>query len=420
VNDLGIADFYDFFQAAWGCAPYPWQEALLREVIAAGWPPAVALPTGSGKTATLDIALFHMALAPAAPRRVVYVVNRRLVVDQAEERASRLKDLLEGALVGKESSPVLLKVAEALLRMGGETPFQIVKLRGGMPLDRHLVADPAAPTVVLSTVDQAGSRLLFRGYGLAPQAWPVEAGLFGIDTLFLLDEAHLERPFFDTLKTVAKMAERDGEKVGRPSPQIVALTATLATLEIPPEKVFQATEQDQRHPKLSRIWSTSKPLCKVTVSSGPRKDLDPLAKKLAREALRLKDDLERPILVVCNTTARARAVYRSLLEQGKALLLIGRARPYDRERIAHSSVEIQKMVDEGELDFLVSTQAIEVGADLDFGGLVTEHAPLDSLFQRLGRVGRRGRWPTTPVIVIYAPRYPGWPYDKETLANAWA
>ena len=51
---------------------------------------------------------------------------------------------------------------------------------------------------------------------------------------------------------------------------------------------------------------------------------------------------------------------------------------------------------------LVATQTVEVGANLDVDGLVTESAPWDSLVQRLGRLNRVGECPgATRAVVVH-------------------
>jgi predicted nuclease of predicted toxin-antitoxin system len=73
-NAAEAADFRVFFQAIWGFDPFPWQERLLHRLAtdndthqkhstkSTSWPDVLDLPTGSGKTAALDIAVFHLAL----------------------------------------------------------------------------------------------------------------------------------------------------------------------------------------------------------------------------------------------------------------------------------------------------------------------------------------------------------------------
>jgi len=64
---ISATSFPAFFDALWGYAPFDWQTRLLASVVAAGWPSTLDLPTGAGKTATLDIAVFALALDAARP-----------------------------------------------------------------------------------------------------------------------------------------------------------------------------------------------------------------------------------------------------------------------------------------------------------------------------------------------------------------
>lgn len=408
------ADFTRFFQALWGLNPYPWQLRLLEWAADAkrGWPEAIALPTGSGKTAALDVALFLMALRPnEAHRRVVYVVNRRLVVDQAAERALMMARRLQEAM---EYGGPLGEVARKLAQLGDGKPLRVVKLRGGLPLPRHPIPNPAAPTVVLSTLDQVGSRLLFRGYGLSSRAWPVEAGLLGVDALFLLDEAHLERPAFALLKALEARLEGVREVLGRPGLKVVALTATPETLKglIEGDRVLQPQKEDMK--ALRTRWGVAKPLA---LRSAPKGNL---ASVLAEEAKRLREETNGPVAVFCNRVATARAVWDRLKKEcpsKESLLLTGRVRPFDRDRLL--AKDLQSRLDEGEVAFVVATQTLEVGADLDFSGLVTEHCPLTALFQRLGRLGRRGRVAWAPAVVVRPEEARGQPYPEEALAATW-
>ena len=93
---LSIDHFATFFGEVHQRDPFPWQSALLRRVVQSGWPAGIDVPTGLGKTSVLDVAVFAAALGvPHARRRIFYVVDRRLIVDEAYEHARRIASAAE-------------------------------------------------------------------------------------------------------------------------------------------------------------------------------------------------------------------------------------------------------------------------------------------------------------------------------------
>src|SRR5260370_6999221 len=94
-------DFRIFFHELWGYDPFPWQEMLAERTAAGRWPQALDLPTAAGKTACIDVAI-HTLVSQAerplaermAPRRIWFVVDRRIVGDEAHDRARAIPDKL--------------------------------------------------------------------------------------------------------------------------------------------------------------------------------------------------------------------------------------------------------------------------------------------------------------------------------------
>ena len=93
--------FQEFFDAATGNSPFPWQEALYDRFVSDrddNIPASCNLPTGLGKTSVVAIWLIALAKRPEKmPRRLVYVVNRRTVVDQTTDEVMKLRDRLHEA-----------------------------------------------------------------------------------------------------------------------------------------------------------------------------------------------------------------------------------------------------------------------------------------------------------------------------------
>lgn len=395
---LGVEAFADFFGAVRGFPPFLWQTRLVEQVAAEGWPELVDLPTGAGKTALLDIAVFLLALDAAegrrrAPRRTVLVVDRRVVVDQAAEAAEALR----AALVDPAAIEPVPTVARALRTLSADGPPLVTgTLRGAIVRDESWARRPDVPALLSSTVDQVGSRLLFRGYGISDQMRPIHAGLLGTDTLLLLDEVHLAQPFAVTLRALRERYQPVAEVALPARWHVVELSATPADR---PRSTFGLLPEVDLDPEQSSVLhrrvTASKPT-ELRVVKARGGDRAPLARACAAGALEL---LERPevrtVAVVLNRVETARDVQAQLAPQVPAELLTGRMRPLDRDRLLdgfrHRLRTGRQPRDDGTPFVVVGTQSIEAGADFDFDGMVTECASLDALRQRFGRLDRDGR-----------------------------
>ena len=430
---LENSDFTDFFTELWGAdrRPFAWQLALVDRVLAAStstesspgcqpcygdeqprtWPDAIALPTGAGKTACIDIAVFALAVQSqwasadrdrklTAPRRIFFVVDRRVIVDEAFERARRLAAKLEIANAG-----VLAIVRDELMRLacgggtaiGDERPLDVHALRGGMYRSEAWARNPLQPTIVASTVDQIGSRLLFRAYGRGSGTWPIYASLVANDSLILLDEAHCSQPFLQTLQAVRRYANWAHDPLLRCfNPVVMSATPPLGLSDVFRDSSNECT--DPGHPLGRRQLAPKPTLLQEVVKAKGKDALNELSKALAHAARRLVDDGLRAIVVFANRVATARETYRLLYHPDfQTILLTGRMRAADKDAIVKLLAHLMLQSDHSasrklsQPVIVVATQTLEVGADLDFDGLVTECASLDALRQRFGRLNRMGR-----------------------------
>jgi len=420
---MNVEDFKSFFKCIHGYDPFPWQLRLLREVVDNGWPEVVNLPTSSGKTAIIDVAVFLLALEAngnqgikRSRRRIFFVIDRRVVVDEAYERAEKIKKTLESA-----SDSILLEVVEALKKINYgdlETPLEVIRLRGGLPREPPFVKNPLQPAVIVSTVDQVGSRLLFRGYGVSKSMRPIHASLVDVDSLIILDEAHISRPFAETLRNI-EMFQKDKDKkwfsvkIAEPI-TVVKMSATPYVLS--DSKSFGLQEEDLQNELLKKRLSCSKSTKLVEVKKSSKSMAEAnenLSDKLKEEAIDIMNNPRgkgnQVIGVIANSVIVARMTFEKIRKGIKnksadAVLLIGRIRPYERDILMKEylpmiiagrdrSVNIKPL-------FVVATQTIEVGADIDFDALVTENASLDALQQRFGRLNRLGLRENSAGVIV--------------------
>ena len=411
MTDLTIDRFNEFFRLLHGHDPYPWQERLAERAVKGDWPGAIDLPTGSGKTACIDIAVFALARqaeadAPerTAPLRIFFCVNRRVIVDEAYQRAKRIaKKICE-----KNGNGVLGDVAAALRRIAGSQsdgdtpPLDVLELRGGIYRDNRWARSITQPTIVCTTIDQLGSRLLFRGYGVSSNAAPIQAALIAYDSLILLDEAHISRPFLQTLEFVRGYLDPKSwaeENLGVRPAIVVPMTATPPA-GVNADNTIRLTDADRNNESLKNRLTASKP--------AELRDVKDVAKGAVDAALKLAKEKPVAIGILVNRVATAKAVYDDLLvarnepnqrkrkvpDDAVIELVIGSMRPIDRDDQAdrlHSLVGPDRPAVSEKTSFVVATQCLEVGADYDFDVLVTECASLDALRQRFGRLNRAGR-----------------------------
>lgn len=434
--------FEDFYRAAnGGREPFPWQRRLADLVVEAGWASEIGVPTGLGKTGCIDIAVWALAARMHgrgdAPTRIWYVVNRRLLVDSAWVRGMHLANLLRDPACLSTSWPdatakdqaAVAAVARALLDAAAigseEGPLHVTRLRGGAEIGAR-APDPSQPTLVLSTVPMFASRWLFRGYGSSTSLRPVDAALAGIDTLVLLDEAHLALPLIKLAQATAECDPGDPSRLlphGRSRAVFVALTATGERTE----GRFDLDADDRAHPIVTQRNDASKP---VTLIETTEKQL---ASALADQARALVQSAEAPsaCVVFTNTPATARAVFAELskhqvVSDSQDLVLItGRMREREAERFRSRLLDPVQGVPSGRDGMLtrplivVATQTLEVGADLDFDALVSETAGVRALIQRLGRLNRLGKKPYARAVLCHPCDRKEWPVYGEEPPKAW-
>jgi CRISPR-associated endonuclease/helicase Cas3 len=360
------------FQALTGCVPYPWQEQLFQKFVEGEIPQNMGLPTGTGKTSTIVIWLLAFIKNPTLPRRIVYVVDRRSVVDQAT------------AVVEKIVTQLSPEVNDALkaYTLKDEAVLGVSTLRGEFVDNGEWSKLPFRPAVLVGTVDMVGSRLLFSGYGDGAYSRPKHAGLLGNDTLVVFDECHLV-PAFETL---LRNIEHAGGKLKPFFTITMSATSNSADSISLSDADLENTTLSQRlkAKKTLHLHETGQPLkmiAKLALENPPARTI--VFVQSPRDVVNIADVLKKQ--------------YRNVVA------LTGTIRGKERDELVDNPVFQAFTVPAEPLEphFLVATSAGEVGIDLTCTRMITDASYAASLVQRFGRCNRFAEAKNADIYVVF-------------------
>ena len=419
-------DFGRFFRQATGYPPYPYQTQLGT---GRGFPSLLSVPTGSGKTAAVVMAWLWKRLREpeSSPRRLVYCLPTRVLVEQTVACASRW-------------------VAGA----GMDIP--VSALMGGTlddPVNHRWDVHPEEPAVIVGTQDQLISRALNRGYAMSRFRWPIEFGLLNNDCLWVFDEIQLMGS--SLLSSAQLQAFRTTMGTWLPVHSLwMSATSDLSWLStvdyrttheyeglVAGEGILRLTKADMSMKALAERYGAAKELVASGISVEVAKRGRVLQQKKAAAgnpsyALRLarhvlKHHRGGRTMVICNTVGRAVSVYRELARLAPDMtiqILHSRFRQAERSVLQERALaSIDPKAAPGSI--LVTTQVIEAGVDITCQLLYTELAPTASLVQRFGRFNRAGELPTCDenhcIHWMDVPDAAAAPYEEEQLiaARSW-
>ena len=389
VSSIGNGQpFKSFFEVAVKHEPFGFQTCFANDLHS-----LVHVPTGLGKTAMAVVGwLWRRSFGAGdevrckTPRRLVYCLPMRVLVEQTRDNAVRwLENLREANLVECEVPVHVL--------MGGEDEED---------WDIH----PEREAILIGTQDMLLSRALNRGYAASRARWPMQFGLLHTDCLWVFDEIQLMGSGLATTAQLEAFRRLLPEKDANTAEnghgcRSVWMSATmrpdwLKTVDFK-DRVdalprLELDGVDHKSSEVMKRWSAKKPLEKAAgvmdlKSQGP----------LADEIVKAHTAAKGRTIVVVNTVKRACYLLTEIKKKWPSatdenlILIHSRFRPPDRaEQIKKLKPEQAPIDLSPEGMIVVSTQVIEAGVDVSATTLFTELAPWASLVQRFGRCNRRG------------------------------
>lgn len=381
-------DSYDaFFSRAMGFGtdkgPYPYQRRLATDD---ELPDLLDVPTGLGKTAAVVLAWlwrrrFHSngAVRTATPRRLVYCLPMRVLVEQTRDNARKWLDRLGlGAL--------------------DDNGVAVTVLMGGEDADEWDLF-PERDAIVIGTQDMLLSRALNRGYAMSRYRWPMHFGLLNNDCLWVMDEVQL---MGNGLATTAQLqAFRTSFGTWGVSKSLW-MSATirpdwLSTVDFDVRHLVRRELDGDDHAidDVRRRLEATKSLTVLPASEGDVKSLSQAVVREHRAGTRT--------IAIVNTVRRAQELFEALRKAWKdspegpeVVLVHSRFRPPERKVAMDRALAAPSTAG----TVVVSTQVIEAGVDVSSTTLFTDLAPWSSLVQRFGRCNRYGNEQTARVLIV--------------------
>jgi len=432
-NEEHHRSFEVFFRDAVGQDPFGFQGRFAQEL-----PSLIHIPTGLGKTAMAVVGWLWRRFGAGddvrckTPRRLVYCLPMRVLVEQTRENAVLWLDNLK--LLAGEAQFVQQdgrkKLRSYTPDFGDPTKIAVHVLMGGEDEDDWDI-HPEREAIIIGTQDMLLSRALNRGYAASRSRWPIQFGLLHTDCLWVLDEIQL---MGSGLATTAQLEafrrllpgkSADVAKNGHGC-RSVWMSATmqadwLKTVDfrdwVDGLPRLELDAEDRKSDEVTKRWNARKPLEKQAKATMGE------AEALAGEIRQAHKPGTRTIVVV-NTVKRACELHEALEEafngasaagagggrrasrrrsesppdadvvapapKPNLVLLHSRFRPTDRAKQVEAA--LADIASDGPGTIVVSTQVIEAGVDVSAATLFTELAPWASLVQRFGRCNRRGEF----------------------------
>lgn len=393
---MDLLAFEEAFRDLTGNAAFPWQRSLYDRFSTCDFPEVCNLPTGLGKTNVIAVWLVALLNHPnKIPRRLVYVVNRRTVVDQTTTEVEKIRANFRKLTCISEN----------------QRSLAISTLRGQFADNREWSADPSRPAVICGTVDMIGSRLLFSGYNVGFKARPLHAGFLGQDALLVHDEAHLEPAFQRLIETIVceQVYRERTNHLPWPKLRVMQLTATTRNAISKTENVgspkderpFELTDAEKNTPEqipeptadeqpIHLVWRRLKAQKLLCLTSA--EDDHQVASTITATAAIYKDE-NAAVLVFVRTLDAVNTVRKGLdITKRKVVTLTGTMRGKERDELVDTP-EFKcffKGAKPGGTVYLICTSAGEVGIDISADHMVCDLTTFDSMAQRLGRVHRYG------------------------------